>query len=465
MGFCNPFFKKIAMRYGYFFLLLLLAAGCKKKIEPEPYLHAWEKPMGVLSVEAEGIPKENVRFTKLDREDRDRIVITLPQDYPANAPIKLKFQLVEGFSLAGNSSSIDLVDYNGKSRTISVMNSGNVATSIPVIVNPTSPIIVPVTGRSYEFTLQNGNPVMFSIPVSNWGTAGDMIYWDELFIRNKATGETTSTALSFSRDTPDALATLSIPASFPAGEYELTVVRGTRRTVIPDPLILRYGRPIIHFQSANAFENADNTVRYSGYNLTSENTYRLELKNDFLPARQFDLSPINHLWVGAQLPSDLPTGNYEATLYVNDEAVQNSNLLTGVYLVYARKDEFQPVIGLVSKLSNSFDVMIAGQTFFNPAKSFSRDDELIMHIAGYPKDIGNTTNVEVRLFLKNITTGKEYEPQHTGIFRGIGALPYYQYAPPGDIPAGDYEVRAGVYVKTQNELHISERYHQAIRIE
>lgn len=143
------------MRYCYFFLLLLLAAGCKKKIEPEPYLHAWDKPVGVLSVEAEGIPKENVRFTKLDREDHDRIVITLPQDYPANAPIKLKLQLVEGFSLAGHpSSSIELADYNGKSRTISVMNSENVSADIPVIVNPTSPIIVPATGRSYEFTLE-----------------------------------------------------------------------------------------------------------------------------------------------------------------------------------------------------------------------------------------------------------------------------------------------------------------------
>lgn len=453
------------MRYCYLFLVLLLAAGCNKKSEPQPYIPAGDKPAGVLGVEAQGVPKENIRFSKLSEDDLDRIVITLPQNYPANAPIKLKFHLAEGFSLAGHSSSsIDLADYNGKSRTISVMNSEQVYYNIPIIVNPTSPIIVPATGRSYEFTLENGHSVIFSIPISNWGTAGDMIYWDELFIRNKATGETTSTSLYFSQNTPDARAALSIPATFPAGEYELTVVRGNRRAIIPDPLVLRYGRPVIHYNQADAFEDAGYTVRYSGYNLSSENTYRLELKNDFLPARQFDLNPLNHLSVGAQLPSDLPTGNYEATLYVNDEAVQYSNLSTGVYLVYARRDEFQPAIGLVSKLSNRFDVLMAGHTFFKPAKSFSRDDELIMHVAGYPKGIGNTTNVEVRLFLKNITTGKEYEPQHTGIFRGIGALPYYQYAP-NDIPAGDYEARVGVYVKTQNELHISERYHQAIRIE
>ena len=454
------------MRYCYFFLLLLLAAGCKKKIEPEPYLHAWDKPVGVLSVEAEGIPKENVRFTKLDREDHDRIVITLPQDYPANAPIKLKFQLVEGFSLAGHpSSSIELADYNGKSRTISVMNSENVSADIPVIVNPTSPIIVPATGRSYEFTLENGDPVLFSIPVSNWGTAGDMIYWDELFIRNRATDETISTSLHFSQNTPDARASLSIPASFPAGEYELTVVRGTRRAIIPDPLVLRYGRPVIYYSQADAFENSGYTVRYAGYNFSSENTYKLELKNDFLPARQFDLKPVNHLLLGAQLPSDFPVGNYEATLYLNGEAVQYSNLNTGVNIVYARKDTLQPAIAVLSKLSNRLDVAIAGHTFFKPAKSFNRDDEFIVHMGAFPKNMGNITNSEVRLFLKNISTGKEYEPQYTGIFKGVGGTPYFQYAPDGDIPAGDYEVRVGVYIKTRNELHISGRYHQVIRIE
>lgn len=115
------------MRYCYLFLVLLLAAGCNKKSEPEPYIPAWDKPAGVLGVEAQGVPKENIRFSKLSEDDLDRIVITLPQNYPANAPIKLKFHLAEGFSLAGHSSSsIDLADYNGKSRTISVMNSEQV---------------------------------------------------------------------------------------------------------------------------------------------------------------------------------------------------------------------------------------------------------------------------------------------------------------------------------------------------
>ncbi len=424
------------------------------------------KPVGIIGVEAAGIPKENISFPMSDGErNPNRIAITLPQDYPVNATIKLRFQLAEGYSIDESGSILDLSDYDGKSRAITLMNSGEFYQNIHISVNPTSPITVAATGRSYEFTLENGQNVYFSVPVSNWGTFDDRFSGSRVFIRNTATGETTESGLSFSSNTPtETRASLSIPAHLTAGEYEITIERGNRKAVIPDRLILRYGQPGILYNWANAFENAGYTVKYSGYNLTSENTYRLELKNDFLPARQFDLTPVNHLSLETRLPVDLPTGNYEATLYVNDEAVQYSNLSTGVYLVYARRDEFQPAIGLVSKLSNRFDVLMAGHTFFKPAKSFSRDDELIMHVAGYPKDIGNTTNVEVRLFLKNITTGKEYEPQHTGIFRGIGALPYYQYTP-GDIPAGDYEVRAGVYVKTQNELHISERYHQAIRIE
>lgn len=454
------------MKYSYLFLALFLAAGCEKKRGPEPYTPTWDRPVGILGVEAEGIPKENISFSRLNKNDRDRIVITLPQDYPANAVIKLKFQLAEGFSIAGHpSSTLDLADYNGKSRTIAVMNSEKVYDDIPIIVNPTSPIIVPATGRSYEFTLENGHPVIFSIPISNWGTAGDMIYWDELFIRNKATGETISTSLYFSQNTPDARAALSIPAAFPAGEYELTVVRGNRRAIIRDPLVLRYGRPVIHYNQANAFENAGYTVRYAGYNLTSENTYRLELKNDFLPARKFDLALLNHLSVGTQLPADLPAGNYEATLYLNDEAVQYSNLSTGVNLVYVRKDEQQPAIAVLSKLSNRLDVLIAGHTFFKPAKSFSRNEEFIMDVAHYPNNLGGIANAKVRLFLKNVTTGKEYEPRYTGIFKGIEGKSFYQYAPVDNISAGDYEARLGIYNKTLNELHTSERYHWSIHIE
>jgi hypothetical protein len=217
--------------------------------------------------------------------------------------------------------------------------------------------------------------------VRNWGTVNESSSLDESVVtfRNKKSGETISSGAKGFLETPNqnTTASVSVPANLAAGEYEVLIRRRGQDVLVPDPLVLIYGSPKVERFYNKTIYNGNRSLNYAGYNLSTGHNYRLELKNDFGPVREIKLSPLSHLTIEAQLPSDLPNGNYESTLFIDGKAALNDNNILQANLLVVKKDSVQLNCCCFRNLPNCIILMLRYShqfRFFHEVKKSSHTE-------------------------------------------------------------------------------------------
>lgn len=320
-------------------------------------------------------------------------------------------------------------------------------------VDPTIPMTAPSTGKNHEETL-DGTETFVYIPVQNLGTAETITEnnkWVtdvDILIKNKKTGIVTPSRGAYYLENPNNDLFAMIPAEMEAGEYELTVQKQNRKVVIPDPLVLKYGKSIVRMSPfTSASKDTSNSISYLGYNLLPEHKYIMELKNDFTAPVRVTLSPTNHLTLKQEIPASFPSGNYEAILFIDGKEMPSySNYNRNVLEI--KKDGGQPSL---ATLSNERNAVLGEVTLYKAITTFKKSEPIIADL----RDGGNKSNII--MFLKNVAMGKTFELPFSG--KTDSFIPFSLFNIPKEVPAGKYEV----FVSDGNK--ISERYHKIITIE
>ncbi|MCF2489157.1 hypothetical protein [Dyadobacter sp. CY347] len=452
------------MRYLYPLLLIVLLVTCKKEDEgPAPEMVTQNLPTGLLSFTIDEVPQENIRFATIEQNGphHDRIVITLPKEYAKGDEMTVTIKMMEGFLIRDGSMN----EYNPSEMKLNFSKTGCLAFTVYdkkndvypgafyLYVDPTIPMTAPSTGKNYEETL-DGTETFVYIPVQNLGTAETITEnnkWVsdvEIFIKNKKTGVVTPSRGAYYLENPNNDLFAMIPAAMEAGEYELTVQKQNRKVVIPDALVLKYGKSIVRMLPfTSASKDTSNSISYSGYNLLPEHKYIMELKNDFTSPKRVTLSPTNYLTLKQEIPASFPSGNYEATLFIDGKEMPsywnyNRNILE------IKKDARQPSL---ATLSNERNAVLGEVTLYKAITTFKKSEPIIADL----RDGGNKSNII--MFLKNVASGKTFELPFSG--KTDSFIPFSLFNIPKEVPVGKYEVFVSEVDK------ISERYHKIITIE
>jgi hypothetical protein len=452
------------VRYLYPLLLLALLVTCKKKEnEPAPEILTQNLPTGLLSFTIDEVPQENIRFATIEQNGphHNRIMITLPREYSKGDEMTVRIKMMEGYVIQDGSMN----EYEPSEMKLNFSKTGSLGFSVydkkndvyPVYfylyVDPTIPLTAPSTGKNYEETL-DGTETFVYIPVQNLGTAETITEnnkWVtnvDIFIKNKNTGIVTPSRGAYYLENPNNDLFAMIPAGMEAGEYELTVQKQNRKVVIPDALVLKYGKSIVRMSPfTSASKDTSNSISYLGYNLLPEHKYIMELKNDFTTPVRLELSPINHLTLKQEIPSSFPSGNYEATIFVDGKEMPsywnyNRNILE------IKKDSRQPSL---ATLSNERNAVLGEVKLYKAITTFKKSEPIIADL----RDGGNKSNII--MFLKNMATGKTFELPFSG--KTDSFIPFSIFNIPKEVPSGKYEV----FVSEADK--ISERYHKIIIIE
>jgi hypothetical protein len=470
------------MKYSYLVFILLVLAACKQKPEitaPEPVVEEKEMPYGILGLSVEGVPREQIIFTDLDNYGSSPhwILITLPVDYPFGKKIKLSFKMEQGCGLAADNGfqydpkGIEL-EYEGAYIQLNVLTPDKeIRGQIYINVSPTVPLIAPSVGHDYEL-VTDSNGLYVLLPVENWGT--NYTISDDFkehqrggkgILKNKKTGKTIEAYAGFDTFNTKGLA-VSVPRNIEAGEYELTLVRNKRTVVVPDKIIVKYGEPVIRpedFYSISAFRDSGNVVSYHGYNMLEGHSYVLELRNELIGSKRFQLSPVDHLTLQTRLPLDMPTGAYEADVFIDNKATKYTHVISGANLLFVRTSASQPSISLLSQRSQSYSSPESGGKLYRPVTSFNRNEDIILFGESNPHILAKGNQV-AKLILKSTVSDSQYElPLSDSVAPAV--LTYFpQFRITDDVAPGRYEARLSIRAADEKEARISGLHYKIITI-
>lgn len=452
------------MRHLYPLLLLILLVACKKKDDgPAPEIVTRSLPTGLLSFTIDDVPQENIRFATIEENGphHNRIVITLPKAYPKGDEMTVRIKMMEDLVILDGSMN----EYNPGEMKLNFSKTGSLEFTVYnkiskvylgnfyLYVDPTIPLTAPSTGKNYEETL-DGTETFIYIPVQNLGTAetitekNEWVTGVDIFIKNKKTGIVTTSRGAYYLGNPNNDLFAMIPAAMEAGEYELTVQKQNRKVIIPDALVLKYGKPVVQilpFTSASM--DTSSSISYLGYNLLPEHKYIMELRNDFTAPMRLELSPNSHLSLKHDIPASFPSGNYEAVLFIDGKEMPsywnyNRNILE------IKEDSRQPSL---ATLSNEKNAVLGEVTLYKAITTFKKSEPIIADL----RDGGYKSNII--MLLKNVATGKTFKLPFSG--KTDSFLPFSIFNITEEVPTGKYEVFINEVDKT------SERYHKIITIE
>ena len=383
----------------------------------------------------------------------------------------------EGCGLAaGNGFEYDPkgieLEYEGAYIELNVLTPDKkIHGQVVIHVTPTTPLIAPSVGHDHEL-VTHSDGLYVSLPVENWGTnytLNDDFTKDQRggkgILKNKNTGKTIEAYAGFDIFYTNYIA-VSLPRNIEAGEYELTLIRNKRTVVVPDNIIVKYGEPVIRpedFHSTSAFRDSGNVVSYHGYNMLEGHRYELELRNDFIGSKRFQLSPVDHLTLQSRLPLDMSTGTYEADVFIDDKATKYTHVVTGANLLFVRTSASQPSISLLSQRSQSFPSPSVGGKLYRPVASFNRNEDIILMGESNPQILEAGGHV-AKLVLKSTVSEKQYQlPLSDSVAPAL--LTYFpQFKITDEVASGSYEVRLSIRSGEEKEARISGPYYKIITI-
>jgi hypothetical protein len=433
------------------FSLIAVLVGCKESNELNPVSFI---PVGGLeNFSVPGIDQKNIRITD------GRIVIQLPANYSAGDFIKpvLKASndykpspdISNGFSFEGKSVKFDL-----KSPTYSPV-------SYEIYVIPANPIIAVDNDKNYELTIQEG--LQLDIPLQIRGTAytitdsGSVVDLPTLILKDKL-GQTSSVNIPANMGT-NALGENVLRVNFPwniqVGEFEGTVVWGSKRAVLPDNFIFKPGA--INVAAMPWVDARSDKYHVQGYNFLPGKQYEVVIENDFVKPRKLLLTRKDYSNLEMRIPSGLPNGSYKASLLVDSKPV---TIRTHNFLYYAnfhiREDEAQPILGLISQRSHKTYFEATGAEYYAAATDILRSEPIMTYVQKF-----SSINAIPTLKLKSIATNKEYSLTQANELTCImdGGFCFNNFIISKEIPNGQYEA----YV-TMNNGGLSEKYAQVLNI-
>lgn len=378
-----------------FTLLLITLLGCKEEFTPAPIYNYADYV--IRNIRVEGVSQENIELKN------DRIIITLPENYPSGMNLKASIEPEKDYKLISDLGNG--IAFEGQDAEISFSNNAIGTVSFPIYVKPTAPLKIKSEGikevvishyTEHVLTMQNfGTRKTFpeDQPVS-------------LVLKNLLTGDTLHIdRVEIFNDSPrESKLRFIVPGTISAADYQITVLQGTRNVTAPDPVKMKYGKLELWFGGWATRRDSSAELVVSGYNIYPESIYEVEISNGFFPVKKYRLDWKGYNLLNLKLPAEIVPGNYNIRLFVDDKVYNpQENELDFLPDLFVSRKANQPAIVYLSQESGLKP--LGDCYYYSPFTTLSRKENVIAYIAA---DYYHNPNTTIRLKLVNEKTRREF---------------------------------------------------------
>ncbi|GGB97449.1 hypothetical protein [Dyadobacter sediminis] len=436
-----------------FTLVLITLLGCKEEFTPAPVFSFAD--LVIRSIKIEGVSQENIVLKN------DRIMITLPADYPSGSNLRVSIEPKGDFRLISDLSKG--IAFEGQDVYISFASSTHDPVHFPVYVKPAAPWKVKSEGVSEVFISRYTE---LALTMQNFGTARSYPENQHVSVvlKNLETGDTLRfDQTSIFSDTPgESKLLFNVPGTILAADYQATVHRGGMSITAPDRISVKYGKLELSDGPWGTRRDSSAELMVNGYNIYPENTYEVEISNGFFPVKKYRLDRKGYNSLSLKLPAEITPGNYNTKLFVNGKEYEPQNYpLDFLPELYVKRTANQPALVYVSQESEFKP--LGDCYYFSPVATLSRKQNLIAYISA---DYQNHPNATIRMKLVNAQTRKEFiltteKPRFTSM---CYINQFFSFPIPAVVENGTYEAYA-ISGSEGFDLETSEKMGQLVRIE
>ena len=434
-------------------LVLITLLGCKEEFTPAPVINYAN--FVIRNIKIEGVRQENIVL------ENDRIIITLPANYPSGSNLKAFIEPERDFKLI--SDLRNGIAFEGKDVAISFSSSTYGPVNLPVYVKPTAPLKIKSEGAREVVISPNTELVL---TMQNFGTVRTYPKDQHVsaLLKNLVTGDILriDKTVIFSDSPGESKLLLNVPGTISAADYQVTILRGDLNIAMPDLIKVKYGK--LEFPNTTWWVMRDSSAELSvnGYNIYPENTYEVEISNGFFPAKRFKLDRKGYNSLSLKLPAEIVPGNYNAKLFVNEKEYKlQEHSLDFLPDLYVKRIASQPTLVYLSQESGFKP--LGDCSYYSPITTLSRKQNLIAYISA---DYQNNPNVPIRMKLVNEKNRKEFiltteAPRFTTM---CYVNQFFSFPIPAAVENGTYEAYA-ISGSEGYSLETSEKMGQLIKIE